>query len=150
MDSSTVTGVGGKLRPGAVIVWSWLYLGFKAAWVQSPTKFLYHDYQKKGGKFGSSFFTRTLIIMVYSNANESHCQLRSTVGTHYSVLCDKSTVRICLLAIVRDDVKLRSFYFLPLPQASLHGWPFVLLLLRWKVWGLFLISLFHIGIRWYQ
>lgn len=74
--------------------------------MQSPTKFLYHDYQKKGGKFGSSFFTRTLIIMVYSNANESHCQLRSTVGTHYSVLCGKSTVRICLLAIVRDDVKL--------------------------------------------
>nr|DAY97602.1 MAG TPA: hypothetical protein [Caudoviricetes sp.] len=46
------------------------------------------------------------------------------MGTHYSVLCGKSTVRICPLAIVRDDVKLRSFYFLP--QASLSGWPFVL------------------------
>ena len=28
------------------------------------------------------------------------------------------------ISIVRNDVKLRSFYFLP--QASLSGWPFVL------------------------
>ena len=105
MDNNIVTGVGGILRPGAVNVWSCLYLGFKAVWVQSPTKFLYHDYQRKGGYSAASFFTRTLIIMVYSNANGSHCLLRSKMGTQ-SALCGKSVVRIHLSAIVRDDVKL--------------------------------------------